>query len=181
MSKTKSKSTKSQNNKQRKPSTNTTKQTQQPANTRIFGLIAVLVVGVVAAYMFLQPNAPAADPETLASAVGNPSVLMADAPQGLSPQDYMVSFRNAEVDHLLLDVRTRSEFDSGHIEGAVNIPLQELASRSNELPQDQPIVIYCRSGNRSAQAARLLDGQEFSGLYDMGGTIHWTAAGYPLV
>ncbi len=161
-----------------------TAQGRQPQlNMMTVAVVALLMIGGFAAYTLLSAGAPSADPETLAAAAAadNPDVLMATAPQGLAPQDYMVSFREAGVEHLLLDVRTPSEFDSGHIEGAVNIPLQELAARSDELPQDKPIVIYCRSGNRSAQAANLLNGQNFSGLYDMGGTIHWTAAGYPLV
>ena len=56
----------------------------------------------------------------------------------------------------LLDVRTASEFRSGHIEGAVNIPVDQVARRVGELPKATPIVLYCRSGSRSTRAGALL-------------------------
>lgn len=58
---------------------------------------------------------------------------------------------------LLLDVRTRDEFQDGHVSRAVNIPVQELAQRISEVgPKTRPVVVYCRSGGRSAAAAQLL-------------------------
>lgn len=58
---------------------------------------------------------------------------------------------------LLLDVRTRDEFHEGHVSRAVNIPVQELAQRLGEVgPKTRPVVVYCRSGGRSAAAAQLL-------------------------
>lgn len=55
----------------------------------------------------------------------------------------------------LLDVRTPGEFAEGHIEGAVNIPVQELGARLREVPSGA-VVVYCRSGGRSASAAAML-------------------------
>lgn len=55
----------------------------------------------------------------------------------------------------LLDVRTREEFRDGHVEGALNIPVQELRARLDEIPPGD-VVVYCRSGGRSAAAAQLL-------------------------
>lgn len=58
---------------------------------------------------------------------------------------------------ILLDVRTREEFASGHLAGAVNVPVGELPARAPELaPAASGIVVYCRSGARSAAAAELL-------------------------
>ena len=58
---------------------------------------------------------------------------------------------------LLLDVRTHAEFHEGHVPHALNVPVQELAARLNEVgPPSRPVVVYCRSGGRSAQAAQLL-------------------------
>lgn len=57
---------------------------------------------------------------------------------------------------LLLDVRTPSEFGSGHIAGAVNIPLDALTVRAKEIAAGREVVVYCRSGRRSAAAAELL-------------------------
>lgn len=57
---------------------------------------------------------------------------------------------------LLLDVRTPQEFAGGHVEGAKNIPVQDLARRIAELGPPRQIVVYCRSGGRSASAAQML-------------------------
>jgi rhodanese-related sulfurtransferase len=76
----------------------------------------------------------------------------------------LVKERNA----LLVDVRTDEEFADGHAKGAVNIPLHELNARAKELPTDRPIVLYCRSGARSASAGGMLARQGFE-VYDAGG------------
>jgi rhodanese-related sulfurtransferase len=58
---------------------------------------------------------------------------------------------------LLLDVRTHTEFHEGHVPRAHNIPVQELAARLHEVgPTSRPVVVYCRSGGRSAAATQLL-------------------------
>lgn len=96
----------------------------------------------------------------------------------ISPQDYQSRF--ASADHVLIDVRTPEEFASGHISGAVNIPLDTISTRLAEIPQDRDVVLYCRSGNRSNQAWNLLNGEGYSRIYDLGGVIAWQAAGLPL-
>lgn len=74
---------------------------------------------------------------------------------------------------LLLDVRTPAEFGDRHIPGAVNIPLQELAARLSELgPKQRSIVVYCRSGARSAVASQLMRGAGYDVL-DIGGMGSW--------
>lgn len=62
----------------------------------------------------------------------------------------------AAADSFILDVRDRSEFADGHIDGAVNIPLNELRARVNELPRDRQILTYCFVGQRSYYAVRML-------------------------
>ena len=57
---------------------------------------------------------------------------------------------------LLVDVREPKEFDSGHVEGAVNIPLPKLRERLSELPRDREILVYCKAGQRSYYALRIL-------------------------
>ena len=78
---------------------------------------------------------------------------------------------------LLLDVRTPSEFSQGHIPGALLIPLSDLQGRvaQSMLPEskDYPIVVYCRSGNRSKTALKLLHEQGYTHLYDLGGIRTW--------
>jgi rhodanese-related sulfurtransferase len=57
----------------------------------------------------------------------------------------------------LVDVRTRGEFIGGHVAGSFNIPIQELTTRLDELKvMKQPLILYCASGGRSAQAAQYL-------------------------
>jgi len=75
---------------------------------------------------------------------------------------------------LLLDVRTPGEFAGGHIEGAVNIPVQELGQRLAELgDKDRPIVVYCRSGKRSSRAAGVLKGAGHGAVHDLGAMSRW--------
>lgn len=84
----------------------------------------------------------------------------------------------------LLDVRTASEYESGHIGGAVHIVNYELASRMGELPSNRslPILVYCLSGGRSATSAGLIDGEGYSRVFNMAdGFSGWRSRGYPVV
>lgn len=72
----------------------------------------------------------------------------------------------------LIDVRTPREFAQNHIPGAINIPLQELGQRHQEINADEA-VLYCRSGNRSQQALRLLQSQGHEQIYDLGAMSRW--------
>jgi len=76
---------------------------------------------------------------------------------------------------ILVDVRTQSEFDEGHIEGAILLPLDTIASNAEKLLKNKSatIIVYCRSGNRSATAVDLLYELGYANLYDMGGIIYW--------
>lgn len=98
----------------------------------------------------------------------------------ISPDDYVSQYTETGTEHILIDVRTPEEFNSGHIAGAVNIPVEVIASRLAEIPSNIPVVVYCRSGNRSATAATILSENDYSEIYDLGGIISWTAAGYPI-
>ena len=69
----------------------------------------------------------------------------------------------------LLDVRTAQEFANGHIPGAVNIPVDDLRSRLNELPQDRKIAVYCQVGQRGYLATRILMQKGFSAANIGGG------------
>jgi len=75
---------------------------------------------------------------------------------------------------VLVDVRSPGEFSGGHIEGAISIPIQELRDRTDELgDKSGPIVLYCQSGARSAMAKRLLEGNGFTEVHDMGSMRSW--------
>jgi phage shock protein E len=74
----------------------------------------------------------------------------------------------------LVDLRSPSEFASDHIEGAVNIPLQQLPKRMGELgPMTQPIVVYCHSGARSARARSQLMETGYSEVHNLGPMSAW--------
>lgn len=77
--------------------------------------------------------------------------------------------------YTLLDVRTQSEFDTGHIEGAKLIPDYEIVEKSSEqlLDKEALIIIYCRSGVRSAAATKALISIGYTNVYDFGGIIDW--------
>ena len=102
------------------------------------------------------------------------------ASQKITPKAYVTDYVEQATSHILVDVRTPQEYAEGHIAGSINIPLQELASRMNEIPMDIPAIIYCRSGNRSAQAMKILADAGYTNIYDLGGIIQWTQAGYSL-
>jgi sulfur dioxygenase len=83
----------------------------------------------------------------------------------------------------ILDVREEEEFTGplGHIEGAVLIPLGQLAERIDELQRDRPIVAVCRAGGRSAQATAILQQAGFSEIANLnGGMLRWRAEGHPV-
>jgi rhodanese-related sulfurtransferase len=85
-------------------------------------------------------------------------------------------------DITVLDVRTSEEWNEVRIgyEGVINIPVQELLDRVAEVPQDKPIYVFCRSGNRSGMAQMLLSSRGVPSTNVEGGILDWNAAGYPV-
>ncbi|SDH50314.1 Rhodanese-related sulfurtransferase [Alteribacillus persepolensis] len=73
----------------------------------------------------------------------------------LNQEEFKKGYRKAQ----LIDVREPREYNGGHILGARNIPLSQLKQRVNEVRDDQPVYLYCQSGARSRQAARLIKKQ----------------------
>ncbi len=72
-------------------------------------------------------------------------------------------------DAVLVDVRSPWEYESEHLSGAQNIPLEELSSRINEFKSIQkPVVVYCRSGNRSGIALNILKQNGITDVYNGG-------------
>ncbi len=78
-------------------------------------------------------------------------------------------------EYTLVDVRTQEEYDEGHIEGALLLPLDQLETLSEEQLTDKEaaILVYCRSGNRSAQASEILVDLGYQNVYDFGGIVDW--------
>ena len=85
---------------------------------------------------------------------------------------------------LILDVRDATEFAAGHIQGAKNIPLAELASRVKEIEKfkDKPVLVHCQRGMRAKSACSILRAQQFSQLHNLqGGLDTWSEAKLPLI
>lgn len=78
-------------------------------------------------------------------------------------------------DVIILDVRTQEEYNEGHIENSVLLPVNDIADKAEEkLPdKDAKILVYCRSGNRSATAAKQLIKMGYTNVYDFGGINSW--------
>ena len=78
--------------------------------------------------------------------------------------------------HVIVDVRRRDEYDSGHIPGAILIPNESIgAEQPEQLPdKDQVILVYCRSGRRSKEAAQKLADMGYTNVYEFGGMIDWS-------
>lgn len=143
--------------------TNKMKKQQQNNRNLLFGLVGVILVGVVGVVVL---SGPADSAPVQANAL----------PMEVSVQD---AFSMREEGAFILDVRNQDEWDAGHVPGATLIPLPQLESRLAELPQDQDIVVICRSGNRSATARDVLLDAGFSSVTSVaGGFTNWVSNGY---
>lgn len=87
-------------------------------------------------------------------------ILRQDGVPSMSAQEVNEKLKRGEA-CAILDVREAEEWEAGHIPGAKWIPLGELPERFRELPKEQEIICVCRSGNRSALAAKLLAAQGY--------------------
>lgn len=127
----------------------------------IFAVAAAAVIVVIGATLLLRNQGAQAAPR-------------------ITPAEYQSQYGDTATTHLLIDVRTADEFATGHIHGAVNIPLQSIQDRMSEIPHDLPVIVYCHSGNRSGQAARALVDAGYTNIQDLGGINAWTEQGYPI-
>lgn len=95
----------------------------------------------------------------------------------VSPQEaaLLIQMQNTQ----LVDVRTVEEFESGKIEGAVNLVYQKnFSERIAELDKSKPVLVYCQTGGRSAKCAEILKKAGFKKIYDLeGGLTQWARAG----
>lgn len=90
----------------------------------------------------------------------------------ITPQEAM---QRMQGDAIILDVRTQEEYDSGHIPNAILLPDTEIRSKAEALLPDKQktILVYCRSGRRSAVAAKELVQMGYTQVYDFGGILDW--------
>ena len=94
----------------------------------------------------------------------------------LPPED--VNERIGQIQ--LVDVRLDDEWEAGHIAGAKHIPLDSLSARAEEIDQSQPVVLYCRSGDRSGGAADALAASGWDVESMEGGLVAWVERGLPV-
>ena len=86
---------------------------------------------------------------------------------GIGPKvDYKELMQNGAQ---IIDVRTKEEYQQGHIKGSINIPLNNLSSQYSKLKKDKPVITCCASGMRSAQGKNILKSNGFSQVHNGGG------------
>jgi len=119
---------------------------------------------ILSVIMILSGCTPSSEKDPDA-ATAYTSVPMTDAEKLMQKED----------GHILIDVRTQEEYAEGHIPYAINIPLDSIVSDMSELLPDkqQILLVYCRSGNRSKQAAAKLSDLGYTNIYEIGGIIDW--------
>ena len=128
-----------------------------------------LLIPALAALLLLTGCAHAPAPQQAAEDSTKPSWVQID-------QETAKRMMEADDGHVIVDVRRQDEYDAGHIPGAVLIPNESIVDeRPSELPDlEQVILIYCRSGNRSKQAAQKLADLGYLNVYEFGGITTWT-------
>lgn len=91
------------------------------------------------------------------------------------PQDEAKRIMDEESDYIIVDAREQSEYDEGHIKGAIVIPYTEIQQKAEEMLPDkeQLILVYCRSGRRSKIAAQSLANMGYTNVKEFGGIIDW--------
>jgi len=131
-------------------------------------LIMVIILGVIFIPQFLSDDDPIIEYTDIRVEVAYTMINQTD------------TFPNL----LILDVRSQGEYDSGHLNNSVLIPVDELENRLDEIAEynSTEIIVYCASGGRSVTASNILVSNEFSLVYNMmGGITAWIGEGYPTV
>ncbi len=90
----------------------------------------------------------------------------------VSDEDLIAAHKAVDAGAMIIDVRSQKEYEKGHIQGAVNIPISYIDKLYNSLPRDKEFVVYCRTGSRSAVAARLLREQGWT-VHDVATQDDW--------
>ncbi len=125
-----------------------------------------LVLSLLTLSACASPAAAVGTPApTATAAIEYKKISAADAKARMDSGDTIV----------ILDVRTQEEYDAGHIAGAILVPNETIADKQPALlpDLDAEILVYCRSGNRSAQAAKKLIAIGYTNVVDFGGIIDW--------
>lgn len=138
-------------------------------------LVLMLIIGALA-FLYGRPDAqltpsPASQPNQ--SSNSQSPTTETKTYQNISAKE-LNNWLNTGKDILLIDVREPSEFKDGYLKGAVNIPLGQLENRLQEIPKEKDVVVYCRSGRRSAEASGILVKNGYQKVFNLeGGIMNW--------
>ncbi|MEZ5216207.1 MAG: rhodanese-like domain-containing protein [Ilumatobacteraceae bacterium] len=144
--------------------------------TPVIALVAALGLGAVACGSDGAPETTGSDPAAATATTGSAVTVIGPA-EGKAMID-------EQGDQLtIIDVRTPAEFADGHLADAVNLDVSggEFEQLIAPLDHGATYVVYCRSGNRSAAAAKIMADAGFTSVFDLGGITAWQDAGYPVV
>ena len=94
----------------------------------------------------------------------------------------LITDNEINPDFVILDVRTPEEFNSGHIENAINIDYKSTNFKDEvkKLDKNKIYVVYCHSGRRAAASGDIMEQLGFKNIYNIGGVLQWQEAGYKL-
>ena len=137
----------------------------------------IFFAGLILLFFSLAACAPA---EETAAAETTVQEVVEFSLEALAPEiNVDEAYAMREAGAFMLDVRELSEWNDGHIPGATLISLGVLEGRVDEVPSDVPVVVYCRSGNRSQVGRDILLQAGFISVTSMSGGFNaWVAAGY---
>ncbi|GAB1422053.1 hypothetical protein MASR2M15_22600 [Anaerolineales bacterium] len=96
----------------------------------------------------------------------------------LKVNDFISQYMNSNQPYTLLDVREKQEYAEARISGSLHIPMHQVPGECDNLPQDLPLIVMCRSGQRSLMVADVLSSMGFENLLNLdGGILAWIKAG----
>jgi len=108
------------------------------------------------------------------------SKLMSGGAKQINIETYLQDYYKQD-NHVLIDVRTVSEFRTGYLPNAKNIPLNEISAKLSKIPKDKTVIVVCQTGSRSSFAARTLKNAGYEDVINLsGGTSRWQRMGQPL-
>jgi len=139
-------------------------------------MIIVAVTMMTLSCVAASPDESAGATSAAAPAPAIAAPVMAATPGRIGYAELKALLEAPEAGILLLDVRTKEEFDSGRVPGAILMPYDAIATSFAEPDRSRRIVVYCRSGRRSAIAADILAGMGYANVSDFGGVDGWKGA-----
>ena len=147
---------------------------------RGLGLIGLVLVATSFAMAACGDKSPQIEsPTPTATPITTPTAI--STYQNLTVDEAKLLIKE-EVNLVILDVRTKEEYESGHLPNAILIPVSELQDRVAELDKDKKILVYCKTGVRSTEASQILVSHGFSSVCNLvGGIDAWIQADGPVV